>query len=338
MNFSQFSKKKQIGFTILGWLIFFVLLEGSSRLLFIAMAGSDTAITEEFMIVPKGDEKWWVLDPYLFWRLKPNDPRYGTNTYSFRGPETSVKTADNTKRILMIGDSSTYGIGVRYRDTYAYKLEEMLNNNSKKNVKWEVLNAGVPGYSSLQGLRHLNRLVQFKPDIIVAYFGANDLSATDLPDGKQPILFDVELDSILLAVHKSYFYQLIKGIMFYLEINYYRPSIDANEEKSYCRVEPDDFERNMKEMVTTAKRCKSEIFFIPYLRWFNNRLLSYNNLSHNKLKYNVEGGRVIDIKDAFLAYENQLHMLFCDDVHPTQKGHLLIAVEIYNSFKKAGIL
>lgn len=82
----------------------------------------------------------------------------------------SIDLPTGMRRIICLGDSCTF-FG---QPSYPAMLEVLLNcQNLKKGV--QVINAGVPAYSSLQGLRYLqNRLLDYQPDIVTAYFGWND--------------------------------------------------------------------------------------------------------------------------------------------------------------------
>ena len=69
--------------------------------------------------------------------------------------------------ILAFGDSLTYGYGVEQTLSYPLKLEEKLG------VK--VINAGVSGEESSEGLKRLPRFLKGKPDIVILCHGANDI-------------------------------------------------------------------------------------------------------------------------------------------------------------------
>lgn len=75
--------------------------------------------------------------------------------------------------IAIIGGSITEGAGAsRYKNSYAYKLEEYLNEK-KQNVV--IKNLGAGGTASQFGLFRLKRdLGDFKPDIIFIEFAVND--------------------------------------------------------------------------------------------------------------------------------------------------------------------
>lgn len=92
------------------------------------------------------------------------------NAAGWRGPELPTEKTPGVLRIATLGDSSTFGYGVAYADTYSAQLQELLEAQV---VACEVLDAGVVGYTVRQGLERYKRLVRpYKPDIVIAAFGA----------------------------------------------------------------------------------------------------------------------------------------------------------------------
>ena len=73
-----------------------------------------------------------------------------------------------------MGDSITFGYGLDNNYSYPYLLEDYLSQKMPFN-NVEVINAGVPGYSSRQGIVWLDKeLEEFNPDILIVQFGFND--------------------------------------------------------------------------------------------------------------------------------------------------------------------
>ncbi len=70
-------------------------------------------------------------------------------------------------RVLMIGDSYTFGVGVRDEDTYVWKLNELMPN-----VEFD--NGAVGGYGPHQALMLLRRLIQRKRYDLVIYAAIPD--------------------------------------------------------------------------------------------------------------------------------------------------------------------
>ena len=72
---------------------------------------------------------------------------FTSNGLGFREKEFEKKKNKNVFRILVFGDSFTFGVGIDNDHRYTNLLEEMLNDGKKE---YEVLNFGVPGYSTDQ--------------------------------------------------------------------------------------------------------------------------------------------------------------------------------------------
>ncbi|MDQ6653915.1 MAG: GDSL-type esterase/lipase family protein [Acidobacteriota bacterium] len=112
--------------------------------------------------------------PYLIGAGKPNahvthqGVTYTHNIQGFRGKDFPAKT---TKlRVVTIGGSTTYGIGVNDDETWPAQLEHGLGE------KYEVLNMGIPGHSTAEHINMLSLIVpQYSPDILVMNVGLNDL-------------------------------------------------------------------------------------------------------------------------------------------------------------------
>lgn len=105
----------------------------------------------------------------------------------FRGPERIHEWPDGEPyRILCLGDSVTYGVNVGQDATYPARLERMLARKHPDR-RFEVINAGVPGWSWVQGAAFLLRDgLALRPDVIVAAHGTDDqLWPTDVTDSEQ---------------------------------------------------------------------------------------------------------------------------------------------------------
>jgi lysophospholipase L1-like esterase len=95
------------------------------------------------------------------------------NSEGFRDNEFPKEKLPSEFRIVCLGDSWTVGSNVNRDESYPYLLEELLNREYP-NLKFEVFNLGVFGYTSLQGLKLMDRALELKPDIIVTGFAMNE--------------------------------------------------------------------------------------------------------------------------------------------------------------------
>lgn len=114
-------------------------------------------------------------DPLLFWRLRASveiDGEPFTNRLGLRWPEVEPKREDEF-RILSLGESSTFARRIDPAQNYSARLASELGTVRGRRVV--VVNAGVPGYSLLQGYNYLRfRGEALDPDAVLVYFGYND--------------------------------------------------------------------------------------------------------------------------------------------------------------------
>jgi len=126
-------------------------------------------------------------DEILGYRFRPNTIGPGgpgaltINSYGFRGKEISARKDKNKVRVMCLGGSTTYGVEVHDDQSWPAILEEILNAITEGD-KFEVINAGVPGYLSGHSLYRLeHEMLDLTPDIVVVMDGLNDV-ATALMD------------------------------------------------------------------------------------------------------------------------------------------------------------
>jgi lysophospholipase L1-like esterase len=112
------------------------------------------------------------FDPVLGWKLRP-DLRAGgvrTNSAGMRSAaEFAPAPEAGRKRLVLVGDSYTFGSGVGDHETFASILSEELLPG------WDVLNLGVPGYGTDQQVLSFERVGhRYHPDVVVLGFFDRD--------------------------------------------------------------------------------------------------------------------------------------------------------------------
>lgn len=107
------------------------------------------------------------------------------NSLGLRGSEPGNPKPVGSFRILVAGDSTTFGWGVNDHETYAVRLEQLIRHQ-RSPVRDEVINAGVNGYDLRQTsslLRYLTPRLQ--PDLILLGLFWNDLDyQVQTPEGQ----------------------------------------------------------------------------------------------------------------------------------------------------------
>jgi len=129
------------------------------------------------------DPRVYDVDPKLLWRphrratLDYPDLAFvkvRTDSRGLRGADRDDESKKSRLRVLCVGDSVTFGVALADDETYPSRLERALRGRLPPDVEPVVVNAGVPGYSSVQGLRLLDELAPLAPDVVVWWFGMND--------------------------------------------------------------------------------------------------------------------------------------------------------------------
>ncbi len=176
-----------VGFLVSLLLLFLVQGKWTETCLLVGSLGFSALLGEGMLHVidhpwSKPVLKTWLEPvPLLGFRLPLNfegrgivDEYIKTNSQGLRDVEHSWKKEEGTVRILGLGDSFTFGWGVKLEESFLKQLEKQLAQETGR--KAETINAGVPGY----GLNHYyiylkNIGIKFQPDIIVISYFVDDL-------------------------------------------------------------------------------------------------------------------------------------------------------------------
>jgi len=122
----------------------------------------------------------WTPHHYLGYFPTPNYRKGLTfhNSLGYRNDEFALVKPDVVYRIVVLGGSSTYDVRIEdNQETFTAQLENVLKDEyGYQNV--EVINAGVPGYSSWEMLINFEfRVLDLEPDLVIVYEGTNDVHA-----------------------------------------------------------------------------------------------------------------------------------------------------------------
>lgn len=118
---------------------------------------------------------------------------FGIEGFSFRERNFDNPKKEGIFRIIVLGDSFTWGIGIPEEKRYTNILEKLLNDkfNSKK---FEVLNFSVPGFSTKDEAGLLSNLKNWvQPDLIIIGFCINDPKPGPQGDSPERRNFEVRI-------------------------------------------------------------------------------------------------------------------------------------------------
>ncbi len=106
---------------------------------------------------------------------------YRANALGFRGRETTAEKPDGVWRLVVLGDSVTFGWGVEADERFTDVAEARYNAAHPDGPRLEVLNLGVPGYEAHhQYYAFHDKALALAPDAVVFAFNWNDVQL--IPD------------------------------------------------------------------------------------------------------------------------------------------------------------
>jgi hypothetical protein len=174
--------------------------------------------------------------------------------------EYTLAKKPNTFRILVLGDSVTFGHGSVH--TYPELLEARLRT-WRPEVDWQVWNAAVPGYNTSQELAHLLEVGgTFQPDLVIVGFFENDL--TDNQPVRAPTRIRV-VSTKALSLARRYLYSLELYKKIYLSLvwrlsggNEYRRRLEHLDTEESVLAASSDASVRPEQQLTPFTRLSDE--------------------------------------------------------------------------------
>jgi lysophospholipase L1-like esterase len=268
------------------------------------------------------------------------------NSHGLRNPETTYEKPSGTFRILNLGDSVAMGWGIREQDTYGRQLEQLLNEQARDRQRFEVINAGVPGWNLENELAYLQAEgLKYEPDLILL-----DITLANDIKGKSALLRDEQLALIKWLRSKTYFWPFLTVQLRWMEARSEgRERIDVIDPPTspdkYFPTDPKDqqwkdFWSQVSAINTVAAEKNIPVVLIIFPLEFQVIDKSYPTLPQKLLtaRATEAGIPVIDPLPAFRQAclekpggrcQLEDRYLFADVwMHPSAEGHKLIADEL----------
>ncbi|MFT5684267.1 MAG: lysophospholipase L1-like esterase, partial [Myxococcota bacterium] len=250
------------------------------------------------------------------------------------------------KRILVLGDSSVFGSGVVIADTFSSKVEVALNGGALPPPRSvEVINAGVPAYTSYQSLVILRQALELGLDGVVIYSMNSDMMAAlggadaDLQDGIRQMM-RTQGRALRLLSWIRYGITQMRPV----------PTLARTH-----RVSLEEYAENLNAMIDLADTAKVVMIIPPQRGDMEHPLVDFTTVDDDLLRKLVEyeqagprsqrgyravmawvgrqrGVPVIDapthlasLQRANPANYARERAMFVDPIHPSKTGHAAIA-------------
>ncbi len=313
-----------LGKSVLTTLIFFVLIEAGLRAAYAVRTSLVTYVPLPYVVgddygpIPPWLDNLLILrpDPTLIWRNIPNARRnyvdiftpvwadrdriallrrflpwlpkefranpvwsIALNDEGFRSAPFATDKRPGVLRIACIGDSWTFGMNVSQDLTYPARLAAMVKDA-------EVMNFGILGYTSFQGLQLLKtRVLDLNPDVVVIGFGMNDSDVAGYRDQDVEKPGEVSWrDRVKAITSHSESLALLKYLALAMRFHpknigeFLKADAKADQGKSndvvnyddmeaWTRVSPKDYNRNLREMIALSRARGARVVLLDNELW-----------------------------------------------------------------------
>lgn len=263
------------------------------------------------------------------------------NGFGLRDAERSPLPAPGTVRVLALGDSVTFGMGVAQDQTFPRQTERLLS--AARGAPVEVLNMGMPGYNTLHELAQLRELgLSLQPKVVVVGFLYNDIELSSAQKGEgavqeQEKSFTREAKS---AVNASWLW-LKQHSLFAAWLsprlgNALRPlgvkGFGQVGEIKDQYVDSNPNWRRMQEALLEMKRLTAErnielvVMIIPAMAKFSDATYPIKEYHQAVAAFCHRNGiKVLDLLPAFWGGDGTQYWISATDGHPNAEGQKIIA-------------
>lgn len=274
--------------------------------------------------------------PDLIFTVKPNSRSHQVSD-GFRRRYSERKENDVT-RILIFGDSVTFGYHIEKEDIYSANLERLLNSGSKK---FEVVNYGISQYSTVQEVALAEAYVsKMSPDLIILGYVLNDPN----PDGSVNDFFKRDkarslagnwlLERIKLLTNNREEDPVLAGCEFF---DYYS--------RMHCSVQKWGAVQNaFQRLADLSAQYDFPVLLVIFPMFSSEPGATFSEYPWVEVHEQVRnegiknGFEVLDLLPDFSRYEVQDFKLADHDrLHPNKFGHEVAAKAIYEKLKRTGI-
>ena len=343
---------KRLSFAVAVLLLLAAVLEGGARFFGPGIMPADPG---------RPNENGLPVDPLVGWRVEPGvQQNFGVptpthiNQFGLRSPEFPEEKEAGEERILLLGDSTVYGVMVSDEQSFGGILQQLLRSESPA---VRVMNAGCPGYSSWQALQILKeRLLKLRPDVVVIATLWSDAQGSEAPDSARH--GDGEGRSLLS--HSAFYVWLrakIRRMRWQedlgetIEFRFQpqknstsgppppgpAPELGPTKLAPTHRVPLGQYRRNLKEMAQISKSIGAQPIFLVLPCFMDpslGKVGDFREAYREAMREVAEDMDALLVDSSSLFFGGQVNDLFYDDVHPTPKGHSLIAQALFEQFPR----
>jgi hypothetical protein len=271
---------------------------------------------------------------------------YEKNSRGLRDSECDYHKEDGVFRIVVTGDSFTYGTGVpSMKDIFVERLERSLNAGPDAAYRFEVINGAQPGYNTPHEDSWLRKEgIKYSPDLFIVVYFFND--ATSM--GTVSALFrPIHKQSMAGSRSKSVLYD-------YVRYRILRALVSRRTTDEYRRayfegeggMEKSGGWEKCKESMLSIKEFSEEtdtrlLFVIFPILIDLDEDYAFQNIHDIVVDYlEANDIEVFSLLPAFVKFPGRCESLWVNivDAHPNERGHEIAAEALTSYLTDSGLL
>jgi lysophospholipase L1-like esterase len=254
------------------------------------------------------------------------------NSEGWRDSEHNVEKPADVIRILGLGDSYTFGQGVKREQLFLTLLGPLLEKQiDKKQI--ETINTGQPGYNTVMQKQLLERRgLDYHPDVVLLSFVPNDVES-DIYTDRPKVEFFTEYttsyahDDWLSQYSELWTLGRRKFLQFTTADSYLQESIDSylNEPQKWGRCR--DALTEIRDLCR-QNDCKLAIAIFPFFVNLNGEYPFQPIHDHVRSFCEKADIPVLDLRDHFRNFDGPELWVHPTDQHPNEQAHQIVAERI----------
>ena len=297
---------------------------------------------ERFKLTPGGR----VIAPERY-----GDVEYRFNQAGYRDRDHEPRST--SRRLVLLGDSVTFGLGAPRESTFAARLEPLLAERHPPG--FEVVNLAVFAYDTrheLAAYREDGR--PLKPRVVVAQFYLNDFSIRGPAGEAPPLTFRQRLTGLKnLIVYRSNLYRRLFQLTTMAHYRLFHDKKRLEHPEELNRLEPEHKQRYLAErpedeevpafvhLTELAREVEADggrflLMLSPdEVQLFDAR---YDDIHRRFDSFTTENNIALLDLLPVLRGEQEKHTLFLDGVHLAPRGHAVVAEALADELERLGFL
>ena len=268
---------------------------------------------------------------------------YTLNSWGFRDVERQESKSLGTFRILVLGDSFTFGAGIKFKeDLYPALLEAKLNGSGEGSPQYEVINTGAKGLNTSQQHEYLNlKGLALDPDMVIIGHVLND---AETPDLKSDLVKGLQSETLLpCRLHRllnrySFTYYITRRNLSGLlkdrvDSDTGLTVYDAYLDGLYRGQNLDAYQDVVSSLAETCRENDLPLLLVSFPRISRARESPYPFSDARQVLQAIaseEGLHFVDLLPAILRSEATTLTVSAWDGHPNEDVHSAAADEIFN--------